>query len=115
MRRYRVRRAADVTGDLDLTREYLVKTYQEFGEEFESAFERAAARIDDALVYMRGFITHPHRGTEHAKIRPGIRIVTHKNFIFYFEVDEPSSEVRILAIFFGGLDHRQQIMDRLRN
>jgi plasmid stabilization system protein ParE len=115
VKRYSVRRAADVTRDLDLIEEHLVKTYQEFGEDFESAVERAAARVDDALSYMRGFATHPHRGTEHAKIRLGIRTVTNKNFIFYFEVDDQSSEVRILAIFFGGVDHRQQIVDRLRN
>ncbi len=114
MRRYRVRRAADVTRDLDLIEEHLVKTYQEFGEDYESAVERAAARIEDALVYMRTFVTHPHRGTEQAKIRPGIRTVTNKNFIFYFEVDDQSSEVRILAIFFGGVDHGKQIVDRLR-
>jgi hypothetical protein len=35
------------------------------------------------------------------------------SFVFYFEIDEPSSEVGILAIFFGGADHRR-IMDRLR-
>ncbi len=115
MRRYKVRRAADVTRDLDLIEEHLVKSYQEFGEDFENAVERAAVRIDDALSYMRSFVTHPHRGTEHAKIRPGIRTVTEKNFILYFEVDDLLSEVSILAIFFGGIDHRQQIMDRLKN
>jgi hypothetical protein len=25
------------------------------------------------------------------------------------------SEVRVLAVFFGGVDHRQQILDRLRH
>ncbi len=115
MRRYRVRRAADVTRDLDLIEEHLVETYLEFGEDFEAAVARAATRIDDALIYLRTFVTHPHRGTEQAEIQPGIRTVTNKNFIFYFEVDDRSSEVSILAIFFGGLDHRAQIMERLRN
>jgi plasmid stabilization system protein ParE len=115
MPRYKVRRAADVTRDLDLIEKHLVKTYQEFGEDLGTAVERSAARINDALAYMRTFVTHPHRGTEHPKILPGIRTVTAKNFIFYFEVDDLSSQVRILAIFFGGVDHRQQIMDRLRN
>ncbi len=64
---------------------------------------------------MRTFATHPDRGTEQAKIRPGIRTVTNKSFVFYFEIDELSSEVRIPATFFGGADHKQQIMDRLRN
>jgi plasmid stabilization system protein ParE len=98
-----------------LIEEHLVKAYQEFGDDLETAAERAAARIEDALLYMRSFVTHPHRGTEQTEIQPRIRTVTNKNFIFYFEVDDPSSEVSILAIFFGGADHRQQIMDRLRN
>jgi hypothetical protein len=41
--------------------------------------------------------------------------VTDKSFAFYFEIDEPTSEVRILATFFGGADHRRQILDRLRH
>ncbi len=114
MRRYRVRRAAGVTGDLDLIEDHLVTAYQEFGEDLQTAVARAAARIDGALAYMRTLVTHPHRGMEHARIRPGIRTVTSRNFITYFEVDDPALEVRILAIFFGGVDHRQQIMDRLR-
>jgi len=115
VRRYRVRRAATVTGDLDLIEDHLVTAYQEFGEDLQTAVARAAARIDGALAYMRTFVTHPHRGIEHPRIRPGNRTVTNKNFIYDFEVDDPALEVRILAIFFGGLDHRQQIMDRLRN
>ncbi len=115
MRRYRVRRSANVTHDLDLIEEHLVQAYQDFGEDLSDAVERAAARIDEAQAYMRTFATYPHRGTEQAKIRPGIRTVTNKNFVFYFEIDEPSAEVRILAAFFGGVDHRRQIMDRLRN
>ena len=115
MRRYRVRRAADVAHDLGLIEEHLVQVYQEFGEDLESAMDRAATRIHDALVTMRTLATHPHRGTEHRKIRTGIRTVTSKSFIYYFEIDEPSSEVRILAIFFGEADHRRQILDRFRH
>jgi plasmid stabilization system protein ParE len=115
VRRYRVSRAAGITHDLDLIEEHLFKAYQEFGDDPENAAGRAAARIEEALGYMRTFATHPHRGTEHPTILPGIRTVTYKNFVFYFEIDEASCEVRILATFFGGADHRRQIMDRLRN
>ncbi len=115
VRRYKVSRAAGIVRDLELIEDHLVRAYQDFGEEPGSATARAGARIDDALAYMRTFATSPHRGTEHKTIRPGIRTVTHKNFVFYFEIDEASSEVRILATFFGGVDHRRQIMDRLRD
>lgn len=114
MRRYRVRRAADVARDLDLVEDHLARVYQDLGDDLERATERAAARIDEALAYMRTFVDHPYRGTEHPEIRPGIRTVTNRKFIFYFEIDEPLSEVRVLAVFFGGVDHRQQILDRVR-
>lgn len=115
MHRYKVRRAAGVTLDLDLIEESLAKTYRDFGEDRESATERAAARIEDALTYMWTFETHPHRGTEHPAIRAGLRTIMSKSFVFYFEVDEARLKVRILAVFFGGADHRQQIIDRLRH
>jgi toxin ParE1/3/4 len=115
VRRDRVRRAADVTRDLGLIEEHLVQVYQEFGDDLENAMERATARIEEALAYMRTFAAHPHRGTEHPGIRPGIRSVTNNRFVFYFEIDEPSSEVRIFATFFGGADHRRQKVDRFRH
>jgi plasmid stabilization system protein ParE len=115
VRRYRVSRAADVTRDLNLIKEHLVQSYQAFGDDPATAMDRAAARIYEALGYMRTFTAPPHRGTENPKIRLGIRTVTDKSFVFHFEIDEPSSEVRILAIFFGGADHRRQIGDRFRH
>ncbi len=114
MPRYRVRRAADVTRDLDLIEEHLAHVYQALGDDAETATERAATRIVTALNYMRTFESHPHRGTEHPDIRPGLRTVTSRNVVFYFEIDEPLVEVRILAVFFGGANHSQQILDRLR-
>lgn len=113
MRRYRVRRAKDVTLDIDLIEEYLVRGYHELGDDLENAMRRAAVRIDDAMAYMRTFERHPDRGTAHKDIRPGVRTVTSKRF-FYFEVDERLSQVSILAVFFCGVDHRRQIIDRLR-
>jgi plasmid stabilization system protein ParE len=115
VRRYKVSRAADITRDLDRIEDHLVRAYQDFGDDVRNAMNPAGARINEALVYMRTFATRPHRGTEHPTIRPGIRTVTNKNSVFYFEVDDGLSEVRILAMFFGGADHRRQIMDRLRD
>jgi len=115
VRRYRVRRAAGVSRDLDLIEDYLFQVYQDLGDDPERSSERAAARIDEALAYLRTFETHPHRGSEHPEIGTGVRTVTSRRFIVYFEIDEPLSEVRILAVFFGGVDHRRQILDRLRH
>jgi plasmid stabilization system protein ParE len=115
VRRYRIRRAAAITRDLDLIESHLVQAYRDFGDDLESATERAAARIGEALAYMWTFESRPHRGTEHPEIRPGIRTVTSNRFVFYFEIDEPLFEVRILAVFFGGANHSQQILDRLQH
>ena len=115
MRRYKVRLAAAITRDIDLIESHLVEAYQDFGDDLESATERASARLDEALAYMRTFESRPFRGTEHPEIRSDIRTVTRNKFVFYFEIDEPLSEVRILAVFFGGVNHSQQILDRLRH
>ena len=55
MRRYKVRRAAGITRDIDLIESCLVQVYQDFGDDLESATERAAVRISKALAYMRTF------------------------------------------------------------
>lgn len=101
--------------DLGLTEELLAGAYKYSREDAETATERAAARIADALLYMRTFELHPHRGTEHPEMLSGIRTVTSGNFIFYFEIDDAAPEVRILAVFFGGIDRRRQIVERLRS
>jgi len=75
--------------------------------------ERATDRLREALGYMQTFASRPHRGTVHPQLRGGIRHVTDRNFIYYFEIDEPRAEVSILAVFFGGADHRRQIAERL--
>lgn len=115
MQRYKVRRAAKVTHDLDLIEEYLVRVYQDLGDDLDSAMERATSRINEALAYIRTFEDDPYSRTEHPEIRSDIRTVSSKRFIFYCEVDETLSEVRVLAVFFGGVDHRQQILDRFRH
>lgn len=112
---YRVLRAAKVTRDFDLIEDYLVRVYQDVGEDLDHAVTRAHARIHGALEYMRTFNKRPYRGTLHREIHPDLRIVTSRNFIFYFEIEERSQTVRILAVFFGGMDHRRQILDRLRD
>ena len=111
---YKVHRGAEVTRDLGRIETYLVQTYQNLGEDDKAATSRAAVRIKEALVYMRSFVDHPHRGTEHPQLQSGLRSVTSNRFIYYFTVDDLLSDVKILAVFFGGMDHRRQILDRLQ-
>ncbi|HQT79765.1 MAG TPA: hypothetical protein PLD10_22200 [Rhodopila sp.] len=113
MRRYAVRRAASVTHDLSAIRKHLVRAYQEFGDTRATAVERATGRIREAFDYMLTFATYPHRGTMHPDLKDGIRHVTDKSFVYYFEVDDSQAEVTILAVFFSGQDHLRQIAERL--
>lgn len=114
MRPYRVRRAAATQRDFDIIDSHLVESYQALlGEMPEAAQARAAERIDEALAYMRTFREAPHRGTEQSHIRPGLRMVSHANFVFHFEIDEEAGIVTILAVFFGRVNHARQILERL--
>ena len=113
MRRYVVCRAVSVTRDLAAIRRHLISSYEEFGDTRQAATERAAARLREAFDYMQTFVSHPHRGTVYPELQAGIRYVMHRNFVFYFEIEEQGAEVRILAVFFGGSDHLRQIAERL--
>jgi hypothetical protein len=62
-----------------------------------------------------GHFRPPCRDSERKQIWPGIRTVTNKSFVFCSEIDEPSSEVKILGVFFRGADRRRQILDRSRH
>ena len=114
MRRYSVRRSERTTLDLDLIERHLIENDQGFGYAADEATARAFARGDGASAYIRTFSTSPYRGTLLPAIRDGLRSVTHQDFIFYFDVDEALSRVTILAVFFGGADHRSQIIARLK-
>ena len=111
---YKVRRATEVTRDFDIIEDYLVQAYQGFGEDVEDAVAKAIARVEEAQAYIRTFTTHPYRGTEHPHIRSGLRTVTSNRFVYYFDIDEPQSQITVLAVFFGDMDHRRQILDRLQ-
>ncbi len=114
MRRYRVHAAPETARDLNFIEQHLIRAYGGFGESLEEAESRAVARIGEALAYMRSLESHPHRGTGMPGIRPELRHVAHARFVVYVEVDDDALEVRVLAVFFGGADHRAQILERLR-
>jgi toxin ParE1/3/4 len=113
VRRYDISRAVSVTRDLVAIRRHLTRSYVEFGDTPKAAADRAAVRLREAFDYMGTFASHPHRGTVHPELQAGIRHVTYRNFVFYFEIDEERARVKILAIFFGGADHSRQIVERL--
>ena len=44
----------------------------------------------------------------------GLRFVEKRRAVFYFLIDERHREVRVLSIFFGGQDHRQHMLERIK-
>ena len=57
----------------------------------------------------------PFQGTLWPDLLLDLRWVTKNRAILYFQVDEPAAVVRVLAVFFGGQDHRMRMLLRLSN
>src|SRR5262245_6871396 len=110
---YRVERSIACDRDLALIFDYLLTTYQELGDPPEDAFARAADRIraieDDMVAHGQA----PFQDTRWPELVPGLRWVTKNRAILYFQIDEDASSIRILVVFFGGQEHRRQMLLRL--
>ena len=115
VRRFVVRRAVSVTRDLAAIRRHLISSYEEFGDTRQAAAERAAARLREAFDTMQTFASHPHRGTVHPELTAGIRHVTHRNFVFYFEIEEQGGEVKSLLCFLAARIIRGKSWNVLQN
>lgn len=110
---YRVLRAAAVDLDLDLIFDFIADSAEDLGETPQTAFEIASRRILGIEHAMEALGRVPHQGTLQPALGPGIRHVTKDRAILYFDVDDASETVRILAVFFGGQDHDARILLRL--
>jgi len=110
---YRVERAEDTDRDLELIFDFLFESFLAFGEDAESALERASRRvlaIEDAMAAL-GKV--PHQGTLRPEFGEGLRNVTKERAVFYFEVDNEVRVVRVLAVFYGAQDHQRKMLLRL--
>ncbi len=111
---YRVERALATDRDLEAIFDFLVKSQIDLGEARDDAIGRAAARISAIESSMASLGDLPHQGTLCPELLPGLRSVTKERAIFYFDVDDTLLRVRVLAVFFGGQDHRRAMLRRLR-
>ena len=111
--KYALERASDVQNDLAAIFAFLVESYEAFGEDRDNAVERAASRIRGIEADMEALCDVPHQGTVRADISPGLRSVTKRRAILYFDVDDERRVVRVLAVFFGGQDHQRRMLKRL--
>lgn len=105
--------AAAAERDFELIFDHLLQSYQEFGENFDTAFERAERRIGDIQSSAKDLAKVPFRGTLRPDIHPGLRFVRHGKAVFWFIAQEDRKMVQILAVFFGSQDHIRHMLTRL--
>ncbi|MGY5779560.1 type II toxin-antitoxin system RelE/ParE family toxin [Rhizobium sp. LEGMi135b] len=110
---FRVVRSADSDRDLGLILDHLIEAYIALGDPLPDAFDRAAARIHAIEADMEALAQAPYQETLLPSVASGLRQVTKNRAIFYFDVDDDRQLVRVLAIFFGGQDHRRWFLKRL--
>jgi len=90
--------AAAAERDFELIFDHLLASYQEFGDGFEIAFDRAEQRIGTIQSTARDLAKIPFQGTLRPDILPDIRFVRHDNAVFWFVAQEEQQIVQILGV-----------------
>ena len=111
---YKVQRSRACRQDLQAIFDHLFTAYLDLGDALSDALDRAEkrlARIEDDIDALG---TVPHRGTLWPEVMDGLRWVTIDRATFYFTVDADRQKASVLAIFFGGQDHRAHVLNRIR-
>lgn len=110
---YDIKRTTDSIQDLDSIFDHLVSTYVGFGDQLPVAYERAGKRVRGITADMFSLAGYPYRGTLDAGLGFGLRHFTKNNAVIYFRIDETAKVVHVLAVFFGGQDHKRLMLKRL--
>lgn len=111
---FEVVRSLDSDRDIRLILRHLIDSYVNLGDPLPDAILRASARARMIEAEIDTIALAPHQGTLLPHLKSGLRSVTKNRAVIYFDVDDVAQRIRILAIFFGGQDHRQHIVKRLR-
>ncbi|WP_238368349.1 type II toxin-antitoxin system RelE/ParE family toxin [Mesobacterium pallidum] len=111
---YEVRRSRACRNDLERIFDHLVAAHLELGADMAEAFDRAETRLSRIEDDMASLGRAPHRGTLWPEVMTGLRWVTIDRAIYYFLVDDDREAVHVLAVFFGGQDHKRHVLDRIR-
>lgn len=111
--KYTVERSSDADRDLDIIFDFLIESYQAFGEETDSAVDRATERMRQIHEAMESLSNLPHQGTLLPQLVAGLRSVTKDRAVFYFQVQQAERKLRVLAVFFGGQDHLRLMLTRI--
>lgn len=108
-----VRRSLACRQDLDDLFEHLQEACQSLGDPETEAFARAVARIEAIEDLMDQLGAAPHQDTPWPEIMDGLRWTTKDRAIFYFKVDDENRTVDVLAVLFGGQDHKAHVLSRI--
>ncbi len=98
--------------DFELIFDHLFESYTALGDTV-SDVARAAARVEQIEAEAQRMSTAPLRRETHDGILPNLRHLTLGRVIYWFVPDETTRTVRILAIFYGGQNHRLHMLTRL--
>ncbi|MEL6645347.1 MAG: type II toxin-antitoxin system RelE/ParE family toxin [Pseudomonadota bacterium] len=110
---YEVRRSLAVRDDLERIIDHLFQAYVDLGDPPPEAFERAALRLGQIEDAIDALGAAPHQGTLWPEVMDGLRWVTKDRAILYFRADDAAQVVTVLAVFFGGQDHKTHVLQRL--
>lgn len=110
---YQIELSADAERDFGLIFDHLYASYSALGESVAEALDHAERRTLAIRAAVARIALAPHRGERHDRLLPGLRHLSIERAIYWFEVDGHMRRVRVLAVFFGGQDHIQLMLERL--
>lgn len=110
---YDVRRSVACRVDLEHLLDHLYRSYLDMGEDAAMAFDRAVTRIEAVEDAIDALGNAPHQGTLWPEIMEGLRWVTKNRAILYFLADDSARVIEVLAVFFGGQDHKAHMLERI--
>ncbi|KEO59990.1 type II toxin-antitoxin system RelE/ParE family toxin [Thioclava indica] len=105
--------AAATEQDFELIFEHLVQSYTDFGDDLETAMNRAEHRILTIQSLALELAKAPFQGTLRPDILDELRYVRHNKAVFWFIANEDRKAVQVLAVFYGGQDHIRHMLARL--
>ncbi len=110
---YRIEFTASAEADLFAIVDYLTESYRSFGENAAEALARADRRQILIRANAQRIAEAQHRGARPFDLAPELRHLTMGRAIYWFEIDEASATVRIVAMFFGADDHLPAMQKRM--
>lgn len=105
--------AADATNDLLLIAHHLAQAYCSFGEPPAEAKRHAQVRIEAIITAAERLATAPFRGDFRDDLLPGLRHLALDRAVYWFRPRPEQRDIQVLAVFFGGQDHRRRMLVRL--